>query len=97
MLAGGFTDGKSDPSVIVGMNDTSFYYRSSATSGNTMVKPLPTKFAKPVILTVDRCCTHPSTLSHADCTTVALYCSDGVPIMLIALLLYTAVTAYPSC
>eukprot|EP01062_Namystynia_karyoxenos_P064200 TRINITY_DN570_c1_g2_i2.p1 TRINITY_DN570_c1_g2~~TRINITY_DN570_c1_g2_i2.p1 ORF type:complete len:924 (+),score=216.10 TRINITY_DN570_c1_g2_i2:84-2774(+) len=48
-VAGGHTHDKPDPSVIVGVNDTSFFYRSAATNGKLMVRKLPATFARPVV------------------------------------------------
>ena len=51
-VAGGFTAGKSDPSVLVAMNNTHLYHRSAAAATMT-VRKLPSPFAAPVILTYD--------------------------------------------
>eukprot|EP01002_Notosolenus_urceolatus_P013843 NODE_482_length_2047_cov_14.357357_g382_i0.p1 GENE.NODE_482_length_2047_cov_14.357357_g382_i0~~NODE_482_length_2047_cov_14.357357_g382_i0.p1 ORF type:complete len:437 (-),score=156.64 NODE_482_length_2047_cov_14.357357_g382_i0:737-2023(-) len=47
-VLGGWTEGKSDPSVFVGMNDHSLFYASSATDAKVVARRLPSRFAKPV-------------------------------------------------
>ena len=47
-VAGGKTAGKSDASVLVGMNDTTLFHRSAASAGALTTSQLPTTFAKPV-------------------------------------------------
>ena len=49
IVAGGATDGKPDASVIVALNDTHLLVRSKATKGALVARPLPTRFARPVI------------------------------------------------
>ena len=52
-VVGGFTVGKSDPSVLVAMNSTHLYHRSTRSGGVLTVRALPTAFAPPVVLTYD--------------------------------------------
>ena len=47
-VAGGKAAGKSDASVLVGMNDTTLFHRSAASAGALTTSQLPTTFAKPV-------------------------------------------------
>ena len=47
-IAGGVTDGVTDPSVLVGLNGSTLFVRSAATSGQLVTRPLPTRFARPI-------------------------------------------------
>lgn len=49
LVAGGVTAGKADQSVLVAMNDTSLMHRSAASDGVLVARPLPTRFAAPII------------------------------------------------
>lgn len=51
-VAGGFTSGQSDSSVLVGMNGTHMFYRSAVTNGAVTLRPLPTTFAPPVVFDI---------------------------------------------
>eukprot|EP01062_Namystynia_karyoxenos_P064198 TRINITY_DN570_c1_g1_i1.p1 TRINITY_DN570_c1_g1~~TRINITY_DN570_c1_g1_i1.p1 ORF type:complete len:927 (+),score=309.49 TRINITY_DN570_c1_g1_i1:83-2782(+) len=48
-VAGGRTEGRPDPSLIVAMNDSHFFYYSAATKGKLVVRKLPAQFAPPVV------------------------------------------------
>jgi hypothetical protein len=52
-VAGGFTNGASDPDVLVAINSTHLYFRSAATGLALVVRPLPVAFADPVTLSYD--------------------------------------------
>ena len=49
-VAGGTTAGALDASVLVGMNDTTLFHRSSTSAGALRTSRLPVTFAKPVEL-----------------------------------------------
>ena len=49
-VAGGFTDGVADDSVLIGMSNAHLYVRNSATKGAMVARPLPVAFAMPVTL-----------------------------------------------
>lgn len=48
IVAGGVTEGKSDPDLLVGMNDTHLLHRSGL-SGQVLLNKLPVQFAKPIV------------------------------------------------
>ena len=48
-VAGGVLDGKADPAILVGANNTHLYFGSAASTGDLAVTPLPTKFAAPLV------------------------------------------------
>ena len=48
-VAGGMTDGKTDMSVLVAMNDTHLMTRNANTNGSLVVAKMPTAFSPPVI------------------------------------------------
>lgn len=49
LIAGGMTAGKSDPSVLIGMNDTHMLHRSAASHQRTLYRKLPSRFARPIV------------------------------------------------
>merc|ERR1719487_1334151 len=49
-VVGGFTNGTSDPSALVGMSTTMLYVRSKETAGKLVARPLPAKFAMPITM-----------------------------------------------
>lgn len=53
MIAGGFTDGASDESVLIAVNASHLYVRSAATGGELQTRPLPMRYATPVTLQYD--------------------------------------------
>ena len=53
LVAGGITHGRADASVLVAMNDTALMYRSAATHGEFLSRPLPTRFAAPIVFEYD--------------------------------------------
>ena len=54
LRVGGATGGRSDPSLLVALNDTHLFYRSGvATGGQLEARPLPVAFAQPLILKYD--------------------------------------------
>eukprot|EP01006_Ploeotia_vitrea_P031455 TRINITY_DN63786_c0_g1_i1.p1 TRINITY_DN63786_c0_g1~~TRINITY_DN63786_c0_g1_i1.p1 ORF type:complete len:836 (-),score=92.73 TRINITY_DN63786_c0_g1_i1:30-2537(-) len=50
LVAGGYTNGLSDPNVLVGMNGTHLLHKSSTLNGKLFVHKLPQRFAEPIIL-----------------------------------------------
>jgi hypothetical protein len=53
-IAGGVIDKVSDPTIIVGANNTHLYFSSSvSTGGHLNTVPLPSEFAAPLILGYD--------------------------------------------
>jgi hypothetical protein len=49
-VSGGYTGGKADPTLLVGMSDTQLYVRNSGTGGKMLARKLPRAFAYPVTL-----------------------------------------------
>ena len=49
MIGGGVTAGKPDPSLVVAMNDTHLLHRSAASLGKVAYRPLPARFARPIV------------------------------------------------
>eukprot|EP01062_Namystynia_karyoxenos_P064199 TRINITY_DN570_c1_g2_i1.p1 TRINITY_DN570_c1_g2~~TRINITY_DN570_c1_g2_i1.p1 ORF type:complete len:921 (+),score=206.82 TRINITY_DN570_c1_g2_i1:84-2765(+) len=47
-VSGGWTDGKPDIDVLVGVNDSALIYRSSATGGRVRARRLPGRIAAPI-------------------------------------------------
>eukprot|EP01006_Ploeotia_vitrea_P047315 TRINITY_DN67112_c5_g9_i1.p1 TRINITY_DN67112_c5_g9~~TRINITY_DN67112_c5_g9_i1.p1 ORF type:complete len:927 (-),score=65.83 TRINITY_DN67112_c5_g9_i1:1535-4057(-) len=86
-VAGGYTAGKKDSSVIVAMNSTHLKYRSSLTKGVLMERKLPAVFAYPFYkppFSKDR---GDGALTHGKTTSMAVLSSDSQTI---------AVTGWPN-
>lgn len=49
LIAGGYTDGKSDPGLVIAMSATHLYQRRGSSSGQATSSPLPQSFAVPVV------------------------------------------------
>lgn len=78
-VAGGFTKGKSDPSLLVAVTTSQLLVRSASTGDKLMARKLPTTFAEPVGLAFD-----PSTgerilgpLTHGRTMSVSVSPSDS--------------------
>lgn len=52
-VSGGFTQGKPDPTLLVGMDNANLYVRNAGTGGKMVTRPLPAVFAVPVTLSYD--------------------------------------------
>ena len=78
-VAGGFTDGVADDTVLVGMSNAHLYVRNSATKGDMVTRSLPVAFALPV--TLDYNATDGSRIlgpvSHGRTTSLALSAADS--------------------
>jgi hypothetical protein len=53
LFAGGYTDGKADPDLLIGMSNSHLYTRSAQTGGKMVSKALPMTYATPVVFTYD--------------------------------------------
>ena len=77
-VAGGRTKGKSDPSVLVGMNDTHLFHQSDAgNETNIKVRQLPTTFAQPVIFEIRDNQTVIGPISHDKTVSIAVSARDS--------------------
>ena len=52
-ISGGFTSGKADPALLVGVSNQALYVKSSETGNMMLTRPLPVQFAVPVTLPYD--------------------------------------------
>ena len=52
-VTGGFTEGKPDQELLIGMSNTDLYVKNANTDGKMIKRPLPTTFAVPVTLPYD--------------------------------------------
>jgi hypothetical protein len=88
-VSGGMTAGVADPTVLIGMSETTLYVRTAASGDTLMAHPLPATFASPVTLAY---MSHTGArilgpLSHGRTTSLAVASSDSSVI---------AVTGWPS-
>ena len=52
-VSGGYTGGKADPTLLVGMSNANLYVYNAGTGGVMVTRPLPFTFATPLTLAYD--------------------------------------------
>ena len=86
-VSGGFTDGKSDPSVLIGINAKTLYQRRGGDSSTPLTaSPLPVVFADPTVFPVKDGIPQTGPISHEKTVSVAVDPADSKTI---------AVTGWP--